>query len=77
MDCKFDTTDDVRRIKFLNVIDEHSRRLLCLVIRVVRRCKAKCLTTMELSGGQLGLTPGPDSYNLVTAGFLQMVVGLF
>ena len=30
---------DGRRLKFLNVIDEHSR--LCLAIRVGRRCKAK------------------------------------
>ena len=30
---------DGRRLKFLNVIDEHRR--LCLAIRVGRRCKAK------------------------------------
>ena len=39
MDIQFDATDDGRRLKFLNVIDEHSR--LCLAIRVGRRCKAK------------------------------------
>ena len=36
---QFDATADGRRLKFLNVIDEHSR--LCLAIRVGRRCKAK------------------------------------
>ncbi len=39
MDFQFDATADGRRLKFLNVIDEHSR--LCLVIRVGRRCEAK------------------------------------
>jgi len=39
MDIQFDATADGRRLKFLNVIDEHSR--LCLAIRVGRRCKAK------------------------------------
>ena len=39
MDFQFDATEDGRRLKFLNVIDEHSR--LCLAIRVGRRCKAK------------------------------------
>ena len=39
MDFQFDATSDGRRLKFLNVIDEHSR--LCLAIRVGRRCKAK------------------------------------
>ena len=39
MDFQFDATADGRRLKFLNVIDEHSR--LCLAIRVARRCKAK------------------------------------
>jgi transposase InsO family protein len=38
-DIQFDTTADGRRLKFLKVIDEHSR--LCLAIRVGRRCKAK------------------------------------
>lgn len=39
MDFQFDATANGRRLKFLNVIDEHSR--LCLAIRVGRRCKAK------------------------------------
>ena len=39
MDFQFDATADGRRLKFLKVIDEHSR--LCLAIRVGRRCKAK------------------------------------
>jgi len=39
MDFQFDATADGRRLKFLNVIDEHSR--LCLATRVGRRCKAK------------------------------------
>ena len=39
MDYQFDATADGRRLKFLNVIDEHSR--LCMAIRVGRRCKAK------------------------------------
>jgi len=39
MDFQFDATADGRRLKFLNVIDEHSR--LCLAIRVGKRCKAK------------------------------------
>ena len=39
MDFQFDATADGRRLKFLNVIDEHSR--LCLAIRVGRRGKAK------------------------------------
>jgi transposase InsO family protein len=39
MDFQFDATGDGRRLKILNVIDEHSR--LCLAIRVGRRCKAK------------------------------------
>ena len=39
MDFQFDATADGRRLKFLNVIDEHSR--LCLAIWVGRRCKAK------------------------------------
>ena len=37
MDFQFDATADGRRLKFLNVIDEHSR--LCLAIRVGRRCR--------------------------------------
>jgi putative transposase len=39
MDFQFDATADGRRLKFLNLIDEHSR--LCLAIRVGRRCKVK------------------------------------
>jgi putative transposase len=39
MDFQFDAIADGRRLKFLNVIDEHSR--LCLAIRVGRRCKSK------------------------------------
>jgi transposase InsO family protein len=39
MDFQFDATADGRRLKFLNVIDEHSH--LCLAIKVGRRCKAK------------------------------------
>jgi len=39
MDFQSDATPDGRRLKFLNVIDEHSR--LCLAFRVGRRCKAK------------------------------------
>jgi len=39
MDFQFDATADGRRLKFLNVIDEHS--CLCLAIRVGRRCKGK------------------------------------
>ena len=38
MDFQFDATADGRRLKFLALIDEHSR--LCLAIRVDRRCKA-------------------------------------
>ena len=38
MAFQFDATADGRRLKFLNVIDKHSR--LCLAIRVGRRCKA-------------------------------------
>ncbi len=39
MDFQFDATADGRRLKFLNVIDKHSR--LCQTIRVDRRCKAR------------------------------------
>ena len=39
MDFQFDATAHGRRLKFLNVIDEHSR--FCLAIRVGRRCKVK------------------------------------
>ena len=44
MDFQFDATADGRRLKCLNVIDEHSR--LCLAIRVGRRCKAKDVVTV-------------------------------
>ncbi len=39
MDFQFGATADGRRLKFLNVIDEHSR--LCLAIRVGRRCRPR------------------------------------
>ena len=46
MDFQFDATADGRRLKFLNVIDEHSR--LCLAIRVGRRCRAaEVIDTIE------------------------------
>jgi transposase InsO family protein len=38
IDFQFDQTMDGRTLKFLNVIDEHSR--VCLAIRVGRRCTA-------------------------------------
>jgi len=44
MDFLFDATADGRRLKFLNVIDVHSR--LCLAIRVGRRCKAKAVVAV-------------------------------
>jgi len=44
MDFQFDATADGRRLKFLNVIDEHSR--LCMAIRVGRSCKAKDVVTV-------------------------------
>jgi hypothetical protein len=44
MDLQFDATADGRRLKFLNVFDEHSR--LCLAIRVGQRCKVKDVVTM-------------------------------
>ncbi len=55
MDFQFDATADGQRLKFLNMIDEHSR--LCLAIRVGRRCKAKDVFTVleEL----LSLYPAP------------------
>jgi len=39
MDFQNDATAGGRRLKFLAVIDEHSR--LCLTIRVGRRCRAE------------------------------------
>ncbi len=47
MDFQFDATADGRRLKFLNVIDKHSR--LCLAIRVRRRCRARRLSTRSTS----------------------------
>jgi putative transposase len=44
MDFQFNATADGRRLKFLNVIDEHSH--LCLAIRMDRRCKAKDVVTV-------------------------------
>jgi putative transposase len=44
IDTQFDATADGRRLKFLNVIDEHSRP--CLAIRVCRRCKARDMATV-------------------------------
>jgi len=44
LDFQFDATADGRRLKFLTVIDEHSR--LCLAIRVGRRCRAKDVVTV-------------------------------
>lgn len=39
MDRQFDSTADGWRLKFLNVIDEHSR--LCMAIHVSRRCRPR------------------------------------
>jgi putative transposase len=44
LDFPFDATGDGRRLKFLNVIDEHSR--LCLAIQVGRHGKAKDVVTV-------------------------------
>jgi hypothetical protein len=44
MNLHFDATADGRRLKFLKVIEEHSR--LCLAIRVGRRCKARGVVTV-------------------------------
>jgi putative transposase len=55
MDFLFDATADGRRLKFLNVIDEHSR--LCLAIRVGRRCKAK--DVVAVPEGLMSLYPVP------------------
>ena len=44
MDFQFEATADGRRLKFLNVIDEHSRPYLA--IRVGRRSKSKDLVTV-------------------------------
>ena len=55
MDFQFDATADGRRLKFLNVIDEHSR--LCLAIRGGRRCKAK--DVVAVLGELTSLYPAP------------------
>jgi len=57
MDFKFDATSDGRRLKFLNVIDEHRR--LCRAIRVGRRRKAKDVVAVleELTS----IYPAPES----------------
>ena len=57
MDFQFDATADGRRLKFLNVIDEHSR--LCLAIRVGRRCKAKDVVTVLEELTSLYSAPSP------------------
>ncbi len=44
MDFQFDATADGRRLKFLNLIDEHS--CFYLAIRVGRRCKAKAVVAV-------------------------------
>ena len=44
MDFQYGATADGRRLRFLNVSDEHSR--LCLAIRLGRRCKAKDVVTV-------------------------------
>ena len=44
MDFQFDATADGRRLKCLNVIDEHSR--LCLAIRVGTCAKARDVVTV-------------------------------
>ena len=54
-DFQFDATADGRRLKFLNVIDEHSR--LCLAIRVGGRCKAK--DVVEVLEELTSLYPAP------------------
>jgi putative transposase len=66
MDFQFDATADGRRLKFLNVIDEHSR--LCLAIRVDSRCKVKdvvavleVLTSLYLAPAFIRSDNGPES----------------
>jgi len=65
MDFQFDATADGRRLKFLNVIDEHSR--LCLAIRFGRRCRAedvvavlKELTNLKLAPAFIQSDKGPE-----------------
>jgi len=71
MDFQFDATADGRRLKFLNVIDEHSR--LCLAIRVGRRARPRtwwrCLRSspastrrQRSSGRTTGRSSLPRSY---------------
>ena len=55
MDVQFDATVDGRRLKFLNMLDEHSH--LCLAIRVGRRCKAK--DVVAVLEGLTSLYPAP------------------
>ena len=55
MGFQFDATGDGRRLKFLNVIDEHSR--LLLAIRVGKRCKAK--DVMAVLEQRTSLYPAP------------------
>jgi transposase InsO family protein len=55
MDFQFDATADGRRLKFLKVIDEHSR--LCLANRVGRRCKAN--DVVEVLEELTSLYPAP------------------
>ena len=49
-DFQIDATADANQLKFLNVIDEHSR--LCMAIRFGRRCRAKDVVSVleELTG---------------------------
>ena len=64
MDFQFDAAADGRRLKILNVIDEHSR--LCLAIRVGRRCSAK--DVMAVLEELTSLYPAPS--------FIRSVNGL-
>jgi len=57
MDFQLDPTANGRRLKFLNVIDEHTR--FCLAIRVGRRCKAK--DVVAVLEGLTSLYPAPTS----------------
>lgn len=54
MDFQFNATADGRRLKLLNVINEHSR---CLDIRVGRCCKAKDAVAVLEELNRLYLTP--------------------
>jgi len=55
MDFQFDVTADRRRLKFLNVIGDHSH--LCLAIWVGRRCKAKDVVTVMVQLTRLYQAP--------------------